>query len=134
MLSRPIKLSRQNKAVIGTGVFFLVLAAILVYQPAPDLVASPELVEQMNEADYQVQRGRSQGAGKSVDIVGATLTEWSLHGEELSDTQRSDISLLGRDARILGATMSGQRVDLGKGHKSDWAGLRRRIEGTIAGD
>ncbi|GEM_PF-2592996 len=126
-------LSRQIKAAIGSAVFFMGLAAFVLYQPAPDLVPSAELVTDMAEADHQMQRRKARPAAKALDVLGRDLADWSSHGEGLSDSQRSDLSLLARDAQMLGASMSGGELEVADADAASWVDLHRRIQATFAG-
>ncbi len=131
---RP-RISQQTKAVIASAIFFVVLAAVILHEPEPDLVPSPTVQEQIADADHQVQRRQARTAAKSLDILGQSLADWSSHGEGLSTDQRADLLMLSRDARILSATLSGSgSPDLSEGDASTWQDLHRRIEATFAGD
>ncbi len=126
--------SRQTKAVIGTAVFFLGLAALVIYQPAPDLTPAPELIVLLDDADHQVARAKAQTASRALELLGQALEDWSVKGEGLSDQQRSDLSLLARDARMLGATAAGRGIELPDGDAAVWIDLKRRIDATFAGE
>lgn len=126
-------LTRQTKAVFGSAVFFVVVAAFAIYQPAPDLVPSAILMENLAEADHQVTRGKAQVASKALDVLGGDLATWSSEGEDLSDAQRSDLSLLARDARMMAATLSGRGLELNDADALAWHDLQGRIEGTFSG-
>ncbi len=127
-------ISRQTRAVVVSALFFVALAAVVLYQPAPDLVPSATLLTSLEDADHQVARGKAQTASKALEVLGRDLASWSSEGETLSDGQRSDLSLLARDARLMSATLSGRGLDLADGDAAAWADLSRRIEGTFAGD
>ena len=129
-----LMISRQTRAVIVSAVFFMGLAAFVLYQPAPDLVPSATLLESLEDADHQVARGKAQTASKALDVLGRDLASWSSDGEGLSDSQRSDLSLLARDARMMSATLSGRGLELEDGDAAAWVDLQRRIQATFAGD
>lgn len=127
-------INRQTKAVIGSALFFLVLAAAVLFKPAPELVPSAALIAELAEADHQVARRKSGPASHAVDQVGTTLAAWSSEGAELTDVQRSDLSLLARDARILAAGMGGPEVEMTEATAQSWVHLRQRVDETFLGD
>ncbi len=125
---------RQRKAVVGSGVFFLTLAAILLHEPEPNLVPSEGLTELLEDADLEVRRRKAISASKAVERVGLSLGEWSTEGEGLSVEQRSHLSLFSREARLMAADMPGSGLELDGSAVAAWSDLRSRLDRTFAGD